>query len=279
MFSTKTFSKKYLRYYSQPKCGFIGLGNMGANMAPHLLEKGAVSELHVFDLNQDSVAMLKSKGASVCSNVQEICSKSDVIITMLPSSASVVSVYESMKEVMKGNQLFIDASTIDPQTAQNVNKLVGEQQSDMIDAPVSGGVGGAAAGTLTFMCGGTEKAVNDAKEKVLQFMGKNIVHCGKSGMGQVAKISNNLLLATTMAAVSESMILGTNLGMDPKILAGIINSSTGRCWSSDTYNPYPGVMEGVPSSRGYTGGFGSKLMLKDIGLALEAILQNIYLQT
>jgi 3-hydroxyisobutyrate dehydrogenase len=139
----------------------------------------------------------------------------------------------------------------------------------MVDAPVSGGVAGAEAGTLTFMVGGDAADFERAKA-VLQAMGKNIVHCGGIGNGQVAKICNNMMLAIEMIATSEGMTLASKLGMDPKVFASIVNTSSGRCWSSDTYNPFPGVLENVPSSRGYTGGFGSDLMLKDLTLVTEA---------
>ena len=139
----------------------------------------------------------------------------------------------------------------------------------MLDAPVSGGTGGAEAGTLTFMVGGDAAAFEQARP-VLQNMGKNIVHCGPSGNGQVAKVANNMLLAISMIGVAEAMSLGVSLGMDARTLARIINASSGRCWSSDTYNPYPGVLDNVPASRGYSGGFGTDLMLKDLGLATEA---------
>lgn len=139
----------------------------------------------------------------------------------------------------------------------------------MVDAPVSGGVGGAEAGTLTFMVGGSKDDFEAAKP-ALTNMGKNIVHVGGSGTGQIAKLCNNLVLGISMTAVSEAMNLGVRLGADPKTLAGIVNTSSGRCWSSDTYNPVPGVMPNVPASRGYTGGFGAALMAKDLGLALDA---------
>jgi 3-hydroxyisobutyrate dehydrogenase len=142
----------------------------------------------------------------------------------------------------------------------------------MADAPVSGGTGGAQAGTLTFMVGATPELFATL-QPVLAQMGRNIVHCGEVGTGQIAKICNNLLLGITMVGVSEAMALGDALGIDTKVLAGIINSSTGRCWSSDTYNPWPGIIETAPSSRGYTGGFGAELMLKDLGLATEAARQ------
>ena len=139
----------------------------------------------------------------------------------------------------------------------------------MLDAPVSGGVGGAEAGTLTFMVGG-EQADYERLKPVLQHMGKNIAHCGASGNGQVAKICNNMMLAIEMIATSEGMTLASKLGMDPKVFASIVNTSSGRCWSSDTYNPYPGVLENVPASRGYSGGFGVDLMLKDLTLVTDA---------
>jgi len=166
----------------------------------------------------------------------------------------------------------VDCSTIDPQTARDVSKAAAAKGVDMGDAPVSGGTGGAAAGTLTFMVGASTELFASLKP-VLEQMGRNIVHCGEVGTGQIAKICNNLLLGISMIGVSEAMALGNALGIDTKVLAGIINSSTGRCWSSDTYNPWPGVIETAPASRGYTGGFGAELMLKDLGLATEAARQ------
>jgi 3-hydroxyisobutyrate dehydrogenase len=150
-----------------------------------------------------------------------------------------------------------------------VSKEASARGCPMVDAPVSGGVGGAEAGTLTFMVGGETQDFERAKP-VLQAMGKNIVHCGGSGNGQVAKICNNMMLAIEMIATSEGMTLAAKLGMDPKVFASIVNTSSGRCWSSDTYNPYPGVLEGVPASRGYSGGFGADLMLKDLTLVTDA---------
>jgi 3-hydroxyisobutyrate dehydrogenase len=191
---------------------------------------------------------------------------------MLPSSPHVRSVYLGADGVLAGvakGTTLIDSSTIDPHTAREVITAAAEHGNPMADAPVSGGTGGAEAGTLTFMVGGA----TDVFERIaplLRHMGKNIVHCGAAGTGQVAKICNNMLLGISMIGVSEAMNLGASLGIDPKVLAGIINTSSGRCWSSDTYNPYPGVMENVPASRGYTGGFGADLMLKDLGLATDA---------
>jgi 3-hydroxyisobutyrate dehydrogenase len=197
------------------------------------------------------------------------------VITMLPSSPHVRSVYLGEEGVLAGvarGVPLIDSSTIDPHTARDVAALAMKQGNPMADAPVSGGTGGAEAATLTFMVGATPELFG-VVQPVLAKMGKNIIHCGASGNGQVAKICNNMLLAISMIGVAESMSLGVSLGIDPKVLAGIINTSSGRCWSSDTYNPYPGVMEGVPASRGYTGGFAADLMLKDLGLATDAAKQ------
>jgi 3-hydroxyisobutyrate dehydrogenase len=245
---------------------------MGGHMAANLLKHGHA--LTVFDMSSQATAKLVALGARKAASPAEVASNSTVVITMLPSSPHVKEVYTSansgiLQAVRKGC-LLIDSSTIDPATAREVaaqaHRIPGVH---MVDAPVSGGVGGAEGGTLTFMVGGSVAAFDLAKP-VLACMGKNIVHCGDAGTGQVAKVANNLVLAISMIAVSEGMNLGTALGMDASKLAGIFNTSSARCWSSDTYNPYPGVMSGVPSSRDYSGGFGVDLMLKDVGLAMDA---------
>jgi 3-hydroxyisobutyrate dehydrogenase len=180
-------------------------------------------------------------------------------------------VYEnSVFAAARPGALLIDCSTIDPATTRHLNVLATQKHKlRFIDAPVSGGVGGAEAGTLTFMVGGP-KADFDAARGTLEMMGKNVVHVGDAGTGQIAKICNNLVLGISMNAVSEAMNLGVKLGADPRTLAAIINTSSGRCWSSELYNPVPGVLPNVPASRGYTGGFGAALMTKDLGLALDA---------
>lgn len=252
--------------------GFIGLGNMGAPMAQNLIKAG--HELTVFDVSETALSNLKSKGASVANTLVELAQNSNIelIITMLPAAQHVKSVYLGvngiLENVSKGVAL-VDSSTIDPQTSREVASLAMQQGNPMLDAPVSGGTGGAQAGTLTFMVGG-EVLLFEKLKPVLEHMGKNIVHCGGSGNGQVAKVANNMLLGISMIATAEAMNLGVALGMDPKILAGVINTSSGRCWSSEVYNPYPGVVETAPASRGYSGGFGTDLMLKDLGLATEA---------
>jgi 3-hydroxyisobutyrate dehydrogenase len=250
--------------------GFVGLGHMGAPMARNLLKAG--HSLIVYDVVQRNVDALKSAGASAATSPAKAAAQAELVITMLPSSPHVKSVYLDKEGVLSGaarGVTLIDSSTIDPHTAREVASLAAQHGNLMADAPVSGGTGGAEAGTLTFMVGGSSE-VFEQIAPVLRQMGKNIVHCGESGTGQVAKICNNLLLGITMIGVSEAMNLGTALGIDAKVLAGIINTSSGRCWSSDTYNPYPGVMDNVPAARGYTGGFGADLMLKDLGLAVDA---------
>jgi 3-hydroxyisobutyrate dehydrogenase len=256
------------------KIGFIGLGNMGAPMALNLIKAG--HELYVFDVvqkNIDSVLQHSNQKAIASTSLKALAqSKLDLIVTMLPAAQHVRSVYfgsEGILENVAPNTLLIDSSTIDPKTAREVSRAASSKGNAMLDAPVSGGTGGAMAGTLTFMVGGEESVFN-ANKSFFQHMGKNIFYCGASGNGQVAKVSNNMLLGISMIATAEAMALGVELGMDPKILANIINTSSGRCWSSDTYNPYPGVLENAPASRGYSGGFGADLMLKDLGLAVEA---------
>ena len=252
------------------KIGFVGLGHMGAPMARNLLKAG--HSLIVYDVVQRNVDALKAAGAGAANSAARAADEAELVITMLPSSPHVKTVYLGNDGVLAGvapGVTLIDSSTIDPHTAREVAVLAAQHGNPMADAPVSGGTGGAEAGTLTFMVGG-DTAVFEKIAPVLRHMGKNIVHCGESGTGQVAKICNNLLLGITMIGVSEAMNLGTALGIDAKVLAGIINTSSGRCWSSDTYNPYPGVMENVPAARGYTGGFGADLMLKDLGLAVDA---------
>ena len=252
------------------KIGFVGLGHMGAPMARNLLKAG--HSLVVYDVVQRNVDALKAAGASAAQSAARAADEAELVITMLPSSPHVKTVYLGNGGVLAGvapGVALIDSSTIDPHTAREVAVLAAQHGNPMADAPVSGGTGGAEAGTLTFMVGG-DAGVFEKIAPVLRHMGKNIVHCGESGTGQVAKICNNLLLGISMIGVSEAMNLGAALGIDAKVLAGIINTSSGRCWSSDTYNPYPGVMENVPAARGYTGGFGADLMLKDLGLAVDA---------
>jgi 3-hydroxyisobutyrate dehydrogenase len=255
------------------KIAFIGLGHMGAPMAMNLLKAG--HELTVFDVVKANVQALTEAGAAAAGSAKACAAGGELVITMLPSSPHVKAVYLGEDGVLAGvakGVTLIDSSTIDPHTAREVALKAGAQGNAMADAPVSGGTGGAQAGTLTFMVGAAPEVFTRIAP-VLKHMGKNIVLCGESGTGQVAKICNNMLLGITMIGVAEAMNLGSALGIDAKVLAGIINTSSGRCWSSDTYNPFPGVMDNVPAARGYTGGFGADLMLKDLGLAADAARQ------
>ena len=252
---------------------FIGLGNMGAPMARNLLKAG--HSLNLFDLNKEILAELAALGGHVSASPREAAQGTELVITMLPAAAHVRSVWLGEDGVLAGigaGVPAVDCSTIDPQTAREVAAAAAKQGVHMADAPVSGGTGGAQAGTLTFMVGASQELF-DTLHPVLAHMGRNIVHCGDVGTGQVAKICNNLLLGISMVGVSEAMALGAALGIDSEVLAGVINSSTGRCWSSEVYNPWPGIVETAPASRGYTGGFGAELMLKDLGLATEAARQ------
>ncbi|CAM8905881.1 unnamed protein product [Rhodiola kirilowii] len=259
--------------------GFIGLGNMGSRMANNLIQAGY--NLFVHDINMTTLKTFSEKGASIKESPAELADSSDVVITMLPSSSHVIDVYTGPNGLLHNEshmrpRIFIDSSTIDPQTSRKVSTLVSNCQLKetqeslkkplMLDAPVSGGVLAAEAGTLTFMVGGPEEAYAAAKPIFLT-MGKNIVYCGGPGNGSAAKVCNNLALAVSMLGISEALALGQNLGISATTLTKIFNSSSARCWSSDSYNPVPGVMEGVPSSRNYEGGFAAKLMAKDLSLA------------
>ena len=256
------------------KVAFIGLGHMGGPMARNLLKAG--HSLTVFDLVRRNVDALVAAGAAAAASAGQAAAEADWVLSMLPSSPNVRSAYLGeegiLARVRKGVPL-VDSSTIDPLTARELAAAAARQGNPMADAPVSGGTAGAEAGTLTFMVGAAP-ALFERVKPLLQPMAGSIVHCGESGNGQAAKICNNMLLGISMIGVAETMNLGVSLGLDPKVLAGIINSSSGRCWSSDTYNPYPGVMDNVPAARGYSGGFAADLMLKDLGLAMDAARQN-----
>lgn len=251
--------------------GFLGLGNMGSPMASNLLKAG--HQLSVFDLSNTAVAELEQKGAQGCASVAAlIASAPDVVISMLPAAPHVKGVYlgeDGLIAQLTQPTYLIDCSTIDPHSAREVAHAATAAGHRMLDAPVSGGTAGAQAATLTFMVGGEAEDLQHIRP-ILQAMGKNVTHCGASGNGQVAKVANNMLLGISMIGVAEAMALGVSLGMDAKTLAGIINTSSGRCWSSEINNPYPDVLDNTPASRGYSGGFGSDLMLKDLGLATEA---------
>ena len=255
------------------KIAFIGLGNMGGSMAQNLLKSG--HQVFGYDLSAVALQHFAEAGGVICDSPQAAAKQADIVVSMLPAAKHVREVYlgeHSILEVLQAGSLCIDSSTIDPQTIQEVAAAAQAKQIRVCDAPVSGGTLGAKDGSLTFMVGADVETF-EAVKPVLSCMGKNLVHCGDVGTGQVAKICNNLILGISMTAVAEGMALGAKLGIDPQALAGVINSSTGRCWSSEIYNPWPDICENAPSSRGYTDGFAAQLMLKDLGLAVDAAQQ------
>lgn len=251
---------------------FIGLGNMGGPMAINLIKKG--HNVTGFDLSQSALQILVSAGGQISDSAVAAAKNADVIISMLPSGKHVAELYsDEFISQLKPDTLIIDSSTIDAVTARSVAELAATKGCKMIDAPVSGGTAGAQAGTLTFIVGGKTKDYEKARP-ILKCMGQNIFHAGDSGAGQVAKICNNMLLAIHMIGTSEAINLGVRHGLEPKILSEIMQKSSGRNWSLEVYNPYPGVMENAPSSREYSGGFAVDLMTKDLGLAAEAGLET-----
>ncbi|WP_278800810.1 3-hydroxyisobutyrate dehydrogenase [Marinobacter nauticus] len=256
------------------KITFIGLGNMGAPMAANLLKAG--HDVTVFDLSKPAVEALVAEGARTADSGKAAAEGAECVITMLPAGKHVEAVYlgdDGLLAALPAGTLVIDSSTIAPETARNVAEQAAERELAFIDAPVSGGVGGAKAGTLTFICGGDASTFEKAKP-ILDGMGKNIFHAGPHGAGQVAKICNNMLLAILMAGTSEALALGAKNGLDPAVLSEIMKQSSGGNWALNVYNPWPGVMEGVPASRDYQGGFLVNLMAKDLGLAFDNAVTN-----
>ncbi|AXE31541.1 3-hydroxyisobutyrate dehydrogenase [Chromobacterium phragmitis] len=253
---------------------FIGLGNMGGPMAVNLLNKGF--QVSAFDLSADALAKLASAGGRAATNAADAVKEASVVISMLPAGKHVAGLYlgdEGLFAKLARGALVIDCSTIDAGTARKVAEAAQMQGIAMLDAPVSGGTAGAAAGTLTFIVGGAAQDLARARP-MLEAMGKNIFHAGGPGAGQTAKICNNMLLGILMAGTAEALALGVKNGLDPKVLSEIISKSSGRNWATELYNPWPGVMENAPASRGYAGGFMSELMLKDLGLAEETAMQS-----
>ena len=254
--------------------GFIGLGNMGGPMATNLVDGGHT--VRVFDLSREAVDRLAAAGATACDTVADVAEGVEMLITMLPAGKHVRGLYLGddglLAKVARGT-LLVDCSTIDADTAREVAAAAESAGCPMIDAPVSGGVAGAEAGKLVFMVGGDSDPVERARP-VLDVMGRAVFHAGPAGAGQVAKMCNNMLLAISMIGTSEAINLGVSEGLDPKALSDIMQQASGGNWVLNVYNPYPGVMEGTPASRGYTGGFGTALMLKDLGLAQDAALKD-----
>ncbi|XP_055316881.1 probable 3-hydroxyisobutyrate dehydrogenase, mitochondrial [Sitodiplosis mosellana] len=245
--------------------GFVGLGNMGARMANNLIKKG--HKLNAFDVEPAACKEAERIGCKIVDSAEQVAQKSDFVVTMLPNNDIVFDTYDKMvKNGVKSSTMFIDSSTIDPNVAKKVQQLVKTKGASFVDAPVSGGVIGAENATLTFMVGGTQDEYKTVKG-LLECMGQRITHCGDYGMGQAAKICNNMMLGISMIGVCETMNLAIRLGLDPKTFNDIINSSTGKCWSSEIYNPVPGLCANAPANNDYKGGFSTALITKDLGLA------------
>ena len=254
------------------KIGFIGIGNMGKPMAINLHKAG--NEVTVFDVNVDAIRSAAELGLKAGTSVAHTVKDADFVITMLPSSPHVEKLYLGDGQLLTHAPkaaLLIDCSTIATAVAQKVATDAASKGFNMLDAPVSGGTNGATAGTLTFMVGGSATNFANA-QPIFAKMGKNIFHAGESGAGQTAKMCNNMLLAIHMIGTAEAINLGVNCGMDPKKLCEIMSQSSGRNWSLEVYNPFPGLMPNAPASKNYEGGFAVDLMAKDLGLATEAAL-------
>lgn len=249
--------------------GFIGLGHMGHPMVVNLLKAGFT--VHVYDINVDAANALKTEGAHVAKTIAEASYDMDIVITMVQTGEQVKSIClnDGIFSHINTNALYIDSSTIDIASSQELHTLAKEKNIAMVDAPVSGGVAAAMAGTLTFMVGGNENDFQRAKP-ILAAMGKKIFHAGPSGCGQAAKICNNLILGISMIAVSEGFNLAKKLGLDQKNFFDISSNASGQCWSMTSYCPVPHIIENSPANHDYKPGFMAKMMLKDLNLSLSA---------
>lgn len=247
---------------------FIGLGNMGGPMASNLVKAGHT--VQVFDLSEAACQQLAEAGATVASSASDAVAGAEYVISMLPAGKHVAGIYlgdDGLLAQLDSSTTVLDCSTIDAPTSRKVGEAAAALGIGFMDAPVSGGVAAAAAGTLAFMCGG-EAATFEKAKVILADMGKNIFHAGPAGAGQVAKGCNNMLLAIHMIGTCEALEMGVRNGLDPKVLSEIMLASSGRNWSLEVYNPYPGVMEKAPASNDYKPGFMVDLMAKDLGLAM-----------
>lgn len=255
------------------RAAFIGLGNMGGPMAVNLHRAGC--SVVAFDLSDEACARAREQGLEVAASAQDAVAGAQVVISMLPASRHLEALYlgeGGLLAALEEGALIIDCSTVSPAAARKLARAAAQRGLAVIDAPVSGGTAGAAAGSLTFIVGGELAALERARP-LLQAMGKNIFHLGEAGAGQVAKLCNNMALGVIMAVTGEALSLGVAHGLDPKVLSQMMAVSTGRSWATEVCNPWPGVLEQAPASRGYTGGFGNDLMLKDLGLAVEAAIE------
>ena len=250
------------------RVGFIGLGNMGSGMAANLVKAG--HEVRAFDLSEAALAKAEENGCVRAASAAEAAADAEAVVTMLPAGKHVRDVYEtSLIGAAPKEAILMDCSTIDVATArEEMEKAAGEGYL-MVDAPVSGGIAAAEAGTLTFMVGGSAEAF-EAARPFLEAMGRAVIHAGGPGSGQAAKICNNMLLGASMVATCETFVLARKLGLDPQTFFDIASKASGQCWSMTTYCPVPGVGPATPADRDYEGGFATALMLKDLKLAMEA---------
>jgi 3-hydroxyisobutyrate dehydrogenase len=246
---------------------FIGLGNMGGPMATKLVRAG--HQVRGFDLSPAAVESAAQSGVAPAPDIATAAQDADCIVTMLPAGRHVLGVFQTLTQSAATGTLLIDCSTIDVNSARQAHALAAQSGMPCLDAPVSGGTGGATAGTLTFMVGGEASAFARG-EPILAAMGRKIVHCGAAGAGQAAKICNNMILGISMIAVSEAFVLGEKLGLSHQALFDVASTSSGQCWSLTTYCPVPGPVPGSPANRGYQPGFAVALMLKDLLLSQEA---------
>lgn len=256
--------------------GFIGLGHMGFPMAKNLLDSKIVNELYVFDLVQDPIDKLVKSGAKSTQDLKSMAEKCNVIFTMLQTGEQVSKTCLGSNGIFansKPNLLYIDCSSIDVTTSRELHKQAREHNISMLDAPVSGGVKGAEQATLTIMVGGSDDDFTKAKQ-ILDILGKNVIHAGADGNGQVAKICNNMILGVSMIAVSEAFNLGEKLGLQPKNFFDIVSKGSGECWSLTKYCPSPNILPDVPSSNDYKAGFTANMMLKDLNLSQQASTEN-----
>ena len=246
---------------------FIGLGNMGNPMAANLVKAGHA--VHGFDLVPENLKIAKDNGVVIMANAPAAVKGAEIVITMLPAGKHVLSVYEDIAPNAAQGALLIDSSTIDVESARKAHQVAARHGLQSVDAPVSGGTGGATAGTLTFMAGGSADAFAKA-EPILRPMAGRIVHCGDAGAGQAAKICNNMILGVSMIAVGEAFVLAEKLGLSHQALFDVASTSSGQCWSLTSYCPVPGPVPNSPANRGYQPGFAAALMLKDLKLSQEA---------
>jgi 3-hydroxyisobutyrate dehydrogenase len=258
-----------------PTIGFIGLGNMGAPMVANLVKFG--EQVLAFDVVAAACQAAAGNGAEIATSARAAVASADIVVSMLPAGEHVLSVWKDVLPAAKKGALFIDCSTIDVASARRAHALAAEHGIAALDAPVSGGVGGAKAATLTFMVGGSAEAFARGKP-ILERMGKRIVHCGAAGNGQAAKICNNMILGASMIAVGEAFVLGEKLGLSHQALFDVASASSGQCWSLTSYCPVPGPVPASPANNDYKPGFAASLMLKDLKLA-RAAAESVGAQT